>query len=387
MKNSLELREERLNLQEELTNLVGQAETRELEEGENSRLAELRSRIDEIDAELETIEKENRQIEINNANNTNLNTKETMENKQVRLYDVIKAVVNGNVTDEMRGYVQGSKINFRSDIQAQGAAGTGVEAVPEDKKNLDVAIRNASVLSKLGCTWFGNAKGDISIPKYSGSIVGWKGEIEKADNGEGTFEEVLLQPKRLTAVLNVSKLFLAQTSDDAEAILIRDLAEAISEKFDKTVFSADSGTTTRPEGLFYDSGYTATGETLSAITYSDVLDLEYGVEKKNGTDFIFVANPRVKYHLKGTQMASGLQMVYDRGEIDGYKAIVSNSVVDGGLMAFVPRDLAVAVWDNIEITVDNNTRAEYGEVRLIVNFYCDCARRGDRFAAAVYSAE
>lgn len=387
MKNSLELREERLALQEEITNLVGQAETRELEEGENSRLAEIRSRIDEIDAELEAIEKENRQIEINNANNINKNNLNTMENKQIRLFDVIKGVAEGNVTDEMRQFVSGNKINFRSDIQAQGAAGTGIEAVPEDKKDLQVAIRNASVLNRIGCTWFGNAKGDISIPRYSGSVVGWKGEIEKADNGEGTFDEVLLQPKRLTAVLNVSKLFLAQTSGDAEAILIRDLAEAISEKLDKTVFGAESGSTTVPAGLFNDTGYTATGETLSGVNYESVLDLEYGVEKHNGTDFVFVANPRVKYHLKGTQMASGLQMVYDKNEIDGYKAIVSNSVVDGGLMAITPRDLAVAVWDNIEITVDNNTRAEYGEVRLIVNYFVDCKLRGDRIAAAVYSAE
>ena len=387
MKNSLELKEERMNLSEELTNIVNGAETRELEDAENSRLAEIRSRIDEIDAELEAIEKENRQIEINNANNTNLNTKETMENKQIRLYDVIKAVVNGNVTDEMRGFVQGSKINFRSDIQAQGTAGTGVEAIPEDKKDLMVAIRNASVLNKLGCTWFGNAVGDISIPRYSGSVCGWKGEIEKADNGEGTFDEVLLQPKRLTAVLNVSKLFLAQTSEDAEAILIRDLADSISEKFDSTIFSADSGTTTRPEGLFYNTGYTATGETLSGVSYQDVLDLEYGVEKHNGTDFVFVANPRVKYHLKGTQQGCCLSMVYNNNEIDGHKAIVSNSVVDGGLMAIAPRDLAVAVWNNLEITVDNTSRAEYGEVRLIVNFYCDAKLRGDRVAAAVFSAE
>lgn len=380
--NILELQEQRLNLQQELTNIVNQAETRSLEENENARLAEIRSQIDSIDEQIAEIEKENKQIELNNQNN-----KKERKMKNVNLYDVIKAVANGNVTDEMRSYVQGSKINFRADIQAQGSAGTGVEAVPEDKKDLMVAIRNASVLNKLGCTWFSNAKGDISIPRYSGSICGWKGEIEKADNGEGTFDEVLLQPKRLTAVLNVSKLFLAQTSEDAEGILIRDLAEAISEKFDETVFSADSGTTTRPAGLFYDSGYTTTGETLSGVDYESVLNLEYGVEVKNGTDFIFVANPRVKYHLKGTQMASGLQMVYDRGEIDGYKAVVSNSVVDGGILALTPRDLAVAVWDNLEITVDNTTRAEYGEVRLIVNFYCDAKLRGDRIAAAVYSAE
>lgn len=382
MANVLELQERRLSLQEELTNIVNQAETRSLEDNENSRLAEIRNEIDSIDEQIAEIEKENRQIELNNQNNK----KENKMEKQIRLYDLIKAVAEGNVTDEMRQYVSGQKINYRTDIQA-GVATAGQEVVPEEKKDLMVAIRNASVLNKLGCTWFGNAVGDISIPRYSGSIVGWKGEIEKADNGEGTFDEVLLTPHRLTAVLHVSKQFLAQTSEDAEGILIRDLAEAISEKVDKTAFSADSGTTNIPEGLFYASGYTTTGETLSGVNYNSVLDLEYGIEKKNGTDFVFVANPRVKYHLKGTQMGSGLQMVYDRNEIDGYKAIVSNSVVDGGIMALVPRDLAVAVWDGLEITVDPYTRADYGEIRLVVNYYVDFKRRGDRFAGAIFSAE
>ena len=377
----LELREQVLNLKEELNSIItnGETEQRELSEDENSRLAEIRSKIDEAETEIQKIQDENKKI--NERNNQEIKTNKTME---VRLYDLIKKVSLGeNLSDEERQFVNGSKINYRTDIQA-GVATAGQENVPEDKKALDVAIRNASVLNRLGCTWFGNAVGDISIPKYSGSIVGWKGEIEKADNGEGTFSEVILQPKRLTAVLNVSKTFLAQDSNDAEAILIRDLAEAVAEKLDETVFGAESGTTTRPEGLFYNSGYTTTGGTLSSITYDDVLDLELGVEEKNGTNFLFVCDPKVKYALKGTQMASGLNMVFAGGEIDGYKAIVSNSVADGGVIAMDPRDLAVATWKGVEITVDPYSRADYNEIRLVVNYLVDAKLRGDRIAAAIF---
>lgn len=378
----LEKREKVIGLKEELNSIItnGETEQRELNETETNRLAELRSEIDTLESEIAQEEKENRELK---ENNQTIKTNNKMA-KEVRLYDLIKGVANGTLTDEQRQYVNGTKINYRT-IQAQGEAGTGIENVPEDKKALDVAIRNASVLNRLGCTWFGNAVGDISIPKYSGSNVGWKGEIETASSGDGQFTETILQPKRLTAIVNVSKTFLAQDSNDAEAILIRDLAEAVAEKLDKTVFGAESGTTTRPAGLFAEGAdYLTTGGTISAVTYDDVLALELGVEEKNGTNFVFVASPNVKYALKGTQMASGLQMVYSGNEIDGYRSIVSNSVEKGGLIALDPRDLAVATWSGIEITVDPYTKAEDNQIRLVVNYLVDAKLRGDRIAAAKF---
>ena len=376
----LEKREKVINLKNELQTIVsnGEAENRELAENENSRMAEIRGEIDTLEAEIQAEEAENRQL--NNEENKNTQKME----KEVRLYNLIKGVVNGNLTDEERQYVNGQKITYRT-IQAQGSAGTGIEDIAENKQSLDVSIRNASVLNRLGCTWLGNATGDVSIPKYSGSNVGWKGEIETADNGDGTFSEVLLQPKRLTAVLDISKTFLAQDTNDAEAILMLDLANAISEKLDKTVFGAESGTTNRPAGLFVEGAeYLTTGGTISAITYDDVLKLEQAVEEKNATNFVFVSSVPVKYALKGTQMASGLQMVYNAGEIDGYKAIVSNSVKKGGIIAMDPRDLVVATWSGIEITVDPYTKAADNQIRLVVNYLVDAKLRGDGIAAAIF---
>lgn len=379
MENVLELQEQRLSLQEELTNLVNQAETRSLEENENSRLAEIRTQIDEIDNQIEAIEKENRKLNNQTKKGTN------MENVNFRLFDLVKAVANGQVTDEMRQYIDGNKIMYERALINVSNATQGQENVPEDKKSLEVAIRNASVLSRIGASWLGNCVGDVSIPKYSGSEVTWKGENASADTGEGAFSEVVLKPKRLTGIVRISKTFLDQDANDAEAQLIADLAAAVAEKLDKTVFGTSGVTDTQPAGLFADTGYTTTGETLSAITYDDVLGLELGVEEKNGTDFIFIAHPKVKYALKGTQMASGLQMVWNGGEIDGYKAVVSNSVANGGVIAMDPRDLQVCVWRNTEIVVDPYTLAGDNAIRLIVNMNVDAALKGDRISAAIFS--
>lgn len=379
-KNILELKEERMNLQNELTTLVNDSETRSLEETETNRLAEIRTQIDAIDTEIQGIEEENRKLakETEQKNNTEIKKETKME---VRLFDLIKGVAEGNLTDEMRSYVNGNKINYRA-INVSNAT-QGQENVPEDKKALDIAIRNASVLNKIGATWFSNAVGDISIPKYAGSTCGWKGELAAADNGEGAFSEVNLTPKRLTAYIDISKTFLAQDANSAEALLIADLAKAISEKLDKTVFGAESGTTERPEGLFYSGAIT--GTSLTSVDYDDVLALESAVEEKNGTDFIFIANPKVKYQLKGTQMASGLNMVFANGEIDGYKAVISNSVANKGVICMDPRDLAVATWSGIEITVDTVSQALENKVRIVVNYLVDAKLRGDRIAKEIFS--
>ena len=386
----LEIRERLANLKEELNATIstGEAEQRELNEEETNKLGEIRSQIAEAEAELEKLEAENRKI-AEQAEKQEINNNKVKTTKRMKLVSLINAVANNQVTDEMRSYVEGNKITMRAadpDAIVAGTAGFGQENVPEQKGALDVAIRNASILNDMGATWFGNAVGDISLPHYSGSRVGWKGEIEAADDGKGGFSEVILTPHRLTAYVDVSKQFLLQDSNDAEAILVRDLAEAIAEKLDETVFGDSTGST-QPAGIFsdvYSAQTLATGETLSGITYDNVLAHEEAVEEMNGRNFMFIIHPKVKYALKGTQMASGLAMVLDGRELDGYNYISSNSVKDGGLVCMDPRDLAVAQWGGVEIVVDNLSRAIYGEVRLVVNAYFDAKLRGDRVSTEIF---
>jgi len=70
--------------------------------------------------------------------------------------------------------------------------------------------------------------GNVSIPVYSGSNVGWAGEVDAATDGAGKFSEVNLEPKRLTAFIDISKQFLIQDSVSAEEMLKNDIVRAIS---------------------------------------------------------------------------------------------------------------------------------------------------------------
>lgn len=387
----LELQEKSLELRNQLAELIanGQKEERELNEEETNTMAELRKSIDEINAQIEEIEKENRNIQKNTI---------ITENKEIRtmsLLKMINAVVEGrNFTEDEAKAIAEARAEFaKSGIAPKGqivyrsiaatVEGSGKENVPEDKWNLEVAVRNNLVATKMGADFVSGLVGDVSIPKYAGSNVTWKGETATAADGQGAFSEITLTPKRLTATLDVSKQFLLQDSNDAEALLIRDLGAAIAEKLDETIFGAGSGDTNTPAGLF--SG--VTGETaLTAITYDDVLALEEAVELANGSNYMFVVNPKVKFALKGTQMANGLQMVFDGDEIDGYKAISSNSVVTNGIICMDPHELVIGNWGSaFEIVVDPYTKAADGQVRLVVNAYYDAKLRGNKIAKAIFN--
>lgn len=386
----LELKEKSLELRNQLSAIIstGEAEKRELNEEETNTMAELRSQIDEINSQIEEIEKENRKLTIEKENN-----KENKENRTMSLFKMINAVVEGrNFTEDEAKAIAEARADFaKSGISAKGQIAyrtiaatvptAGQENVAEDKWNLEVAVRNNLIATKMGADFVGNLTGDVSIPQYGGSTVKWKGETATAEDGQGAFTEVTLSPKRLTATLDISKQFLLQDSNDAEAMLIRDLAAAVAEKLDKTVFGAEK-LDNAPEGLF---NGVAAEKGIADMTYDDVLALEETVELANGTNYMFVVNPKVKFALKGTQMANGLQMVYAGNEIDGYKTISSNSVVDKGVICMDPRELVIGQWGGYDITVDNYTKAADGQVRLVINAYFDAKLRGNKVAKAIFN--
>ena len=352
-----------------------------------SEMAELRTQIDNINSQIEEMEKENRNIE--NKNNT-----EKKEIRTMSLVSMINAVVEGrNFTeDEVKAIAEARADFAKSGLATKGqiairsiaatVEGQGKETVAEDKWNLEVAVRNNLVATKMGADFVGGLTGDVSIPQYGGSTVTWKGETATAEDGQGSFTEVNLTPKRITAVLDVSKQFLAQNSADVEAILISDLAAAVAEKLDKTIFGAEGGDGNKPAGLFAGVG---AEKALAEMTYDDVLALEETVELANGANYMFLVNPKVKFALKGTQMANGLQMVYDGKEIDGFKTISSNSVATNGIICMDPKELVIGQWSGYDVTIDPYTKAADGQVRLVINAYFDAAVRGNKIAKAIFN--
>lgn len=329
----------------------------------------------------ETEPKENR----NNINNT--------KNIHMSNFSLIKAindvVNNRNINEdalnviemgatEMRksglsysGQIQ-LPVEERGDAVAATVATDGKEIVATDKLNILEPLRGKSILAEAGATFLTGLVGNISIPNYTGSTCGWKGELEAADNGKGTFGSVELSPKRLTAYIDISKQFLTQDSVGAEEMLRADIVNSLVAKLEQTIFGDAAGDTTKPAGIFNAAEVVA--PSYQGVCAAEAAVTDYSGEKR------FVMSPTAKSAFKQATISgtkSDLRLLLEDGEVDGYPVSDSSNVVAGGYAFGDFSELVVAQWGGIDIVVDPYTLATKNAIRLVINAYFDAKVRRD----------
>lgn len=266
--------------------------------------------------------------------------------------------------------------NLTEEVRANGVlaqtAGAGMENIATEKLDILEPLRANMVMSQAGTTYLTGLVGNISIPAYSGSNVAWAGETAAAANGAGDWSEIKLQPHRLTAYVDVSKEFLLQDSNDAEAMLRRDIIAAIGNKLESTILGADAGTDEKPAGLF--DGVTAM---TTAVKFGDIVDAEAELDAANVSGaYTYILSPKAKAALRTLSKDAGSgRFVLEDGEIEGSKALVSSNVTAKGLVVGDFSDYVIAQWGAIDLVVDNYTKATEGKVRLVVNAYFDAKPR------------
>ena len=246
----------------------------------------------------------------------------------------------------------------------------GQEIVPTDKLNILGPLRGKSILSEAGATFLTGLVGNISIPMYSGSTCGWKGEMVAADNGMGEFDTVELSPKRLTAYIDISKQFLVQDSVGAEEMLRADIVNALIAKLEQTIFGDAQGDANKPAGIFYNAEE-------ANPSYAEVCDAEADLTDYLG-DKRFVMSPSAKSAFKQTTISgekSDLRLLMQGNEVDGYPVSASSNVVAGGWAFGDFRELVVAQWGAIDIVVDPYTLATKNAIRLVINAFFDAKVR------------
>ena len=331
----------------------------------------------EVQEETEPKEKRNN---INNTKNIHM--------KNFSLIKAINDVVNNrNINEDALNVIEmgatemrKSGLSYSGQIQlpveergtaiAATVATDGQEIVATDKLNILEPLRGKSILAEAGATFLTGLVGNISIPNYTGSTCGWKGELEAADNGKGTFGSVELSPKRLTAYIDISKQFLTQDSVGAEEMLRSDIVNALIAKLEQTIFGDAVGDTTKPAGIF-------NGAEVVAPSYAGVCAAEAALTDYLG-DKRFVMSPTAKSSFKQTTISgekSDLRLLMQGNEVDGYPVSASSNVVTGGYAFGDFSELVVAQWGGIDIVVDPYTLATKNAIRLVINAFFDAKVR------------
>lgn len=368
--NLLKLIDQRNSVKAQLDSLISTAETeqRMLNESEDTKLTELKDEYRTLNEQI-TNKQEIKTITMKNF--SLLQTIGNVVNRRSQEDSVQELIELGKAELRKAGQTADGDVvipmELRADITAESGAG-----IAKETADLVTALKANLVLLEAGANYMGGLTGNIGIPTYTGTNVGWAGEVEAATDGAGTLAEVMLKPKRLTAYVDISKQFLMQESADAERILRDDIAKAISQKLEATVLGAEAGSETKPAGLF--NGVVAAAFDAEAV--DEALDL------KNVQNKTYILSPTAKTAFRA-EMVNPMTPLFSNKEVDGYPTFITSNVVADGFIAGDFSDLVIAQWGGLDITVDPYTQANKGKVRLVVNCYFDAVKRRDSFEGRI----
>lgn len=260
----------------------------------------------------------------------------------------------------------------------------GGYAIQTDKLTVLPPLTNYLVLTQAGANYLTGLVGNVSIPTYSGTTVAWKAEVTTAADGAGTWGKVDLNPKKLCAYLDISKMFLLQDSVGAERMLMENLSKAIAAKLEETILGTGEGAVaTEPAGLFWPA-YTAGATTL---TWAVAVGMETTIDSANnlkGNALAYITTPTGRGTAKTTAKVSSTDsiMIMENNTINGYPVYVSSGVAHTtdfatttgtGIIFGNWADLIIGQWGGYDIIIDPYTQAALGEVRILINCYFDAA--------------
>ena len=390
--NSVELKDKQATLLKRCKEIVDtcKKEIREMTDDEQAEfdsakaeIASLKGQLDELKKKLETYEvptlDETEEVKADFCDEDPMAEEEVIKVEELKSKRNKTNKMRKSIVKEIRSAIANGTKNFKINadtekraIQVTGGSGVHDEVVETEIQGILEPLYAKSVLAELGVKWYtGLPQGDIQVPVMGKGTVGWAGEVAAASAGGNAFSAVLLQPKRITAYVDISKQLLNQDTIGVENAIRRDIVNAINDKLEATIFSDDAGDATKPAGIFYDSSV------FDASTFKAVVDLEAKVEKNNVYgDMKYLLSTGAKADLRAMPKSTkNTQLVMEGGEIDGTPAVVTSNVAGVGYYAYGNfENLAVASWGDIDITVDEYTQAVNGCVRLVVNAYFDAKK-------------
>ena len=334
----------------------------------------------EVDPDKDKEDKENNPDK--KEQKSKINTHNIMSEKKFNLLSAIRSIAENKPLDpEVQAVVDAGKsemrnaglsVNGQLQIPSESRAAVTVTAEGEDVVVTDFAnilepLRTKNVLVDSGAHILTGLVGDLQIPAMGAENVNWEGETDPATDGASTFTNVKLTPHRLSAYIDISKQFLVQDSLGAEALIRRDLVNAIQSKLEATIFSTDATDGSKPAGIF-------NGVTPTKVTdFKGLCTLESDVEDANFYGPAkYIVSPKAKAAMRAmAKSTKSTQLVLEGDNIDGVPVLSTGHIAKDTFAYGDWSQLYVGQWGAIDLTVDPYTKAADGQVRLVVNCFFD----------------
>ena len=308
--------------------------------------------------------------------------KHNIMEKKFNLLSAIRSVAEGKpmddatqaVIDAGKNEMRSAGVSMNGQIQipvenraAITVASEGEDVVVTDFANILDPLRTKNVLADSGANILTGLVGDLQIPSMTAENVNWEGETDEAEDGAGAFTNIKLTPHRLSAYIDVSKQFLVQDSLGAEALIRRDLVNAIQAKLEDTIFGTEAAEGGRPAGIF--NGVTP----VAVKDFKALCSLESDVEDANFYGPAkYIVSPKAKAAMRAmAKSTKSTQLVMEGDNIDGTPVLSTGHIAKDTFAYGDWSQLYVGQWGAIDLTVDPYTKAAAGQVRLVINAFFD----------------
>ena len=342
--------------------------------------------------------------------------------KEKRNYSIAKgvqAMVSGNwegaelereASDEIakrsgknaRGIFVPSDANFYTRDLTQGTATAGGHTVATDMLTGSYveALRNKSMVRNAGATVLSGLVGDCAIPAQNATTTAhWVAENGAPTEGAPTYRQITMNPKTISAYVDVSRHLMHQSSLAIESILRKDLIDGLASAVDLGAL-AGTGSSNQPTGVLGTTGIgsVAIGTNGGAGTWAKIVDAWKEVAKDNadiGALSWFTTPTQVARFMQAVKVAStdSRMIMETQDNLMGYNVNVTNQMPDtltkgtssgdcSALLFGNFNDLIIGEWGNLDLAVDPYSLSTIGATRITSFYDIDIAvRHAESFSA------
>jgi HK97 family phage major capsid protein len=284
-----------------------------------------------------------------------------------------------------------------------GTATAGGNTVFTEGGELIDMLRPRMRLAALGATILSGLSSPLAFPRQTGaSAWSWRSENPGADqaDSDATIGQVLLDPKSGQATTGFTRQLLTEASIDLDAFVQNDLNQVAALGIDKAGIQGAGGS--EPTGILNTTGVNvvAIGTDGGAPTFPHVVDLETQVATDDADigAMAYLTTPGIRGKLKTTErFANSGQPIWDRNEVNGYRAEASTQVPSNltkgigtnlhAILFGVWTQLLVGYFGAYELLVDPYAKKKQALIEVTAFQMAGIAARNPESFAAIKDAK
>lgn len=237
----------------------------------------------------------------------------------------------------------------------------------DHRGDMFIDVLTAQLVSgRLGATILPGLVGDVTIPRQSGtSTAAWVAEGNAATESSASYGYLTLQPKTLTANVDITRKLLLQASPSIEQIIRNDIGRQIALGIDTAVFHGAG--TNEPVGIVNTSGMTSGSGATFGITSASVMEGKILNANYLSDNMAWVTTPSLYATLKGrVKVSSYPSYIVEGGAMHGYPMAFSNVVSSGYMFLGDFSQIFIGQWGpGVELMIDPYTGSTTGNVKVV----------------------